>query len=298
MSNLSIKNTDRIRHNNKDVLLMRLNGETVYKRGGFFVEYRVSNNADFYLYERCLPYLYSSKDIIGGYYDYTRIEIIKHDGTMTSDTNTNISQIKKVKLWFPEIVECIKFAGFARLEADGKISSLLTGIDYINTSNINDMNSMFDNCWTLTELDASTWDVSNVTDMRYLFNNCSGLTKLNLSSWNPVNITKASSMFYGCSNLKTLIFSGFDMSEATSLSSSSLMFTKCTALENFEPPKNINRSLNFGDCTNLTHDSLMKIINNLATMSSTTTLYIGETNLAKLTNAERLIAINKGWTLA
>lgn len=56
-------------------------------------------------------------------------------------------------------------------------------------------------------------------------------------------------------------------------------------------------------CTKLTHDSLMSIINALKnyredTSGSTYTISLGTTNLAKLTDAEKAIATEKGWSLA
>ena len=47
-----------------------------------------------------------------------------------------------------------------------------------------------------------------------------------------------------------------------------------------------------------THDDLMFTINNLPTISTTKTLILGSTNLAKLSEEEKAIATNKGWTLA
>lgn len=50
----------------------------------------------------------------------------------------------------------------------------------------------------------------------------------------------------------------------------------------------------------LTHESLMSIINALKDYSGsgqTYTITLGATNLAKLTDAEKLIATNRGWTL-
>jgi hypothetical protein len=41
----------------------------------------------------------------------------------------------------------------------------------------------------------------------------------------------------------------------------------------------------------------MSIINNLMTVTSTKTLTLGATNLAKLTADEVAIATNKGWTV-
>lgn len=54
--------------------------------------------------------------------------------------------------------------------------------------------------------------------------------------------------------------------------------------------------------TNLTHESLMNVINNLYDIASagvqTQKLTLGSTNLAKLTEEEIAIANNKGWTIA
>ena len=59
--------------------------------------------------------------------------------------------------------------------------------------------------------------------------------------------------------------------------------------------------VNFVVSTKLTHDSLMSIINHLKDFSGTTTTMtctLGATNLAKLTDAEKAIATEKGWSLA
>ena len=55
---------------------------------------------------------------------------------------------------------------------------------------------------------------------------------------------------------------------------------------------------NVSQCTNLSHDSLMSIINHLKDGVSSLTVTLGSTNLAKLTDAEKAIATQKGWTLA
>lgn len=54
-------------------------------------------------------------------------------------------------------------------------------------------------------------------------------------------------------------------------------------------------------CSSLTHDSLMNVINGLYDRKtagySVISLRFGSTNLAKLTDEEKAIATNKGWTL-
>ena len=54
----------------------------------------------------------------------------------------------------------------------------------------------------------------------------------------------------------------------------------------------------FSRSPNLTVESLIDIINNLATVSTTQTLILGATNLAKLATEQIQIATNKGWTVS
>jgi surface protein len=128
-----------------------------------------------------------------------------------------------------------------------------------------------------------------------MFAECESLTELDLSSFNTPSVTDMGYMFYYCFDLTSLDFSNGDMSSVTDATS---MFYRCTNLTNFKAPKNIGIALSFSNSTNLTHDSLMSIINNLATVSSSTTLTLGYTNLSKLTDEEKAIATGKGWTLA
>ena len=57
-------------------------------------------------------------------------------------------------------------------------------------------------------------------------------------------------------------------------------------------------SLDLSPCGSLTHDSLIVVINGLQTVTETQTLTLGLTNLEKLTEEEKQVAIDKGWTLA
>lgn len=80
-------------------------------------------------------------------------------------------------------------------------------------------------------------------------------------------------------------------------------FTDATSLKNITFEGTIPISISFASCTLLTHESLMSIINALKDYSENTgtTVYtctIGSANLAKLSEEEQQIAIDKGWTLA
>ena len=174
--------------------------------------------------------------------------------------------------------------------------SKLTSLDVSNfdTSNVATMSHMFESCSSLSSLDLSSFNTSNVTTMQHVFASCSKLTSLDLSSFDTSNVTDMRFMFYYCNKLTSLDLSNFDVSKVTSYSST---FTGCPALTDFKAPKNISAAMTFSQCP-LTHDSLMSIINNLATVTSTKKLTLGADNLAKLSETEILIGVQKGWTIA
>ena len=78
-------------------------------------------------------------------------------------------------------------------------------------------------------------------------------------------------------------------------------FNNCRNLKNITIEGVIGDAISFGNSLLLTHDSLISIINHLKDFSGTTTTMtctLGATNLAKLTDAEKAIATEKGWSLA
>lgn len=61
---------------------------------------------------------------------------------------------------------------------------------------------------------------------------------------------------------------------------------------------NILSNINISDCTKMTREALVEVLNNLHTLVDTRVCTLGKTNLAKLTDEDKAIATNKGWTLA
>lgn len=173
--------------------------------------------------------------------------------------------------------------------------SSLRSLDLRNfdTSNVKNMTQMFQQCSSLLSLDISSFTTSKLISMQYMFYNCTSLGSLNLSNFDIRNITNTSSVFYRCIELK-IIQGILDMQNVTNAGD---MFTSCSALEEVHI-HNLMVNLNLSSCTKLTHDCLVELINNLQTVTSTKTLTLGSTNLAKLTDAEKQVATNKGWTLA
>ncbi|MBR0433023.1 MAG: BspA family leucine-rich repeat surface protein [Bacteroidaceae bacterium] len=81
----------------------------------------------------------------------------------------------------------------------------ITGIQYLNTSEMTSMKYMFNRCSSLTSLNLHTFNTSKVTDMMLMFYKCSKLKTLNLEGWNTSNVTMMVSMFQDCSALTTII---------------------------------------------------------------------------------------------
>ena len=77
-------------------------------------------------------------------------------------------------------------------------------------------------------------------------------------------------------------------------------FRDCSFLTNIVIEGKIGKNgFDVNQSPNLTHDSLMSILNALeAKTEGTWTVTLGTTNLAKLTDGEKAMATQKGWTLA
>ena len=75
----------------------------------------------------------------------------------------------------------------------------IEGLEYLNTSAVTNMNSMFLGCNGLTTLDVSAFDVNRVTNATGMFRACKNLTTIYCdSTW---NIPTASAMFNGSTKL-------------------------------------------------------------------------------------------------
>jgi len=65
----------------------------------------------------------------------------------------------------------------------------------------------------------------------------------------------------------------------------------------FYPPQNISKAFYIADSQLLSHDSIVRILENLTTVTGSPKLTLGTINLNKLTTDEKAIATDKGWVL-
>jgi len=106
-------------------------------------------------------------------------------------------------------------------------ATTIEGLEYIDTSNVTNMNAMFNGSSSLRELEFSSWDTSNVTDMGWMFQGTNGLSSLDLSSWDTGRVVSMNSMFRNTSGLVNLDASTWDTSNVTNMNS---MFANATGL--------------------------------------------------------------------
>ena len=83
----------------------------------------------------------------------------------------------------------------------------ITKLKGLDTSNVTNMNSMFNGCSSLTTLDLSSLNTSKVTTMQEMFSGCTSLTSLNLSDLNMKKLQYVAHMFYDCSSLTDVFIS-------------------------------------------------------------------------------------------
>ena len=107
-----------------------------------------------------------------------------------------------------------------------KVESI-TGMQYLNTSEVTNMGDMFSGCNALTCIDLSNFNTANVTNMWDMFLGCLGLTSIDLSSFNTANVENMGSMFIGCTGLTSLDLSSFNTANVLNMRD---MFRYCTSL--------------------------------------------------------------------
>ncbi len=106
----------------------------------------------------------------------------------------------------------------------------ITGMEYLNTSEVTNMSSMFADCTSLTDIDLIHFNTGKVTGVTSMFNGCSGLTTLNLTTFDTQNVTSTSYMFADCSNLTTVYVGDGWNTEKVDAELSEHMFRGCTSL--------------------------------------------------------------------
>ncbi len=165
----------------------------------------------------------------------------------------------------------------------------ITGMEYLNTSEVTNMAGMFEECFVLTSLDVSHFDTKKVKNMAGMFNGCNELTALDVSGFDTRNVTNMYGMFATCSSLTAIDVRNFDTQKVTNMGS---MFYGCDSLTSldvsFLNTTNVTRmSYMFQDCENLTSLDLSNF--NTAKVTDMSHMFYGCTNM-------RTICVGDGWS--
>lgn len=149
---------------------------------------------------------------------------------------------------------------FSQTISDAQLESIMSGVDF---SEVTDFEGLLQDRSSFTTFPA--FDTSRATNLNNLFRNCTSL--VSLPYFDVSNAESIEGMIEGCTNLETV--GGFG---------------------------GLKQDFKFVMNSNLSHDSLMNIINNLANVDGKQ-LSIGQNNRDRLTDDEIAIATNKGWNV-
>ena len=207
------------------------------------------------------------------------------DGTKLTDMPALVEQIST------EPVPTNPRAVFAFDDATSSVIQNTLVVDFSSATNIN---SLFYSNTALTSITLPAGFGQNATNLGYCFYYCIALTSLTLPAGFGQKATNLEYCFYSVPLTSLALPAGFGQN-ATNLDS---CFSRCSQLTNITGNPNFKANVDFSSNTKLTHDSIMVVINGLQTVTSKQTLKLGSTNIAKLTDEEKQIATDKGWTLA
>ena len=164
--------------------------------------------------------------------DLSRMAVVDNID-MVQNVCTNYSSIKNIvfdesfKTYAPTSLSAF-FGGCETLET-------ISGLEYLNTANVEFMDNMFNGCSALKSLDLTNFNTAKVVNMYMMFNGCSALESLDLTNFNTAKVTYMNNMFEGCSALTTIYAS--DKFDTDNVKYGLDMFTGCKSLKDYSDSK-------------------------------------------------------------
>ena len=183
--------------------------------------------------------------------DLSRMAVVDNID-MVQNVCTNYSSIKNIV--FDESFKTYAPTSLSEFFGGCETLETISGLEYLNTANVEFMDYMFYGCSALKSLDLTNFNTANVTNMGNMFNGCSALTSLDLTNFNTANVEFMYHMFDRCSALTSLDLTNFNTAKVTDMS---FMFFGCSALTSldltkFNTAKVVNMGFMFYDCSALT----------------------------------------------
>ena len=160
--------------------------------------------------------------------DLSRMAVVDNID-MVQNVCTNYSSIKNIV--FDESFKTYAPTSLSEFFGGCETLETISGLEYLNTANVEFMDNMFNGCSALKSLDLTNFNTAKVTDMGNMFYGCSALTSLDLTNFNTANVDFMDSMFNGCSALKSLDLTNFNTAKVVNMY---MMFNGCSALESLD----------------------------------------------------------------
>lgn len=230
--------------------------------------------------------------------------------------NTNLTNIN-VSNWDTSNITSLKgtFASMPNLKS----------VDFAewNVSKVTTFYALFDDSRKVNTIDVSKWDTSSATNMEWMFCRIN-VTHLDVSNFDTSNVTNMHAMFIGNDSLIQLDVSNFDTSNVLNINTmfayfdvceelniNGLNLARCTSMNNTFTHSNFKvircDGLKFPDIdmskiglnysTALTVDNIVGLLSALPQSDKGYSFQIGSDNIAKLSDEQKAIATDKGWTL-
>lgn len=187
------------------------------------------------------------------------------------------------------------------------------------------LNAMFSQCRSLTDLDISGWHIVKLGVIGEMFSSCSNLEEIDLSTWtvdDGTMVAKNSVNYvfngvYSCRSIKvpfalkmvngsmsywasdTFSLEYFDIRNWDITESSNFYELNSRNLVEYYPPKLPPKAQAYSSSNvpSLSRASLLRIIDQLPTITTGLKLTLGQVHKSKLTAEEIAVATDKGWVV-
>ena len=107
----------------------------------------------------------------------------------------------------------------------------VSGLKYLNTSEVTNMSNMFYQCENLASLDLRYFNTGQVRKFDYMFSQCELLDGIDVSGFVTTSAVSMEGMFYACHSLKALDLIGFTTRDVTNMQS---LFAGCKLLTSLD----------------------------------------------------------------
>lgn len=209
----------------------------------------------------------------------------------------NLEKIIGIENWYLPKIGATNvgfFSGCRKLKQESGVLDLSNWKHGESNTTDKSFAAFFNGCARLEKIVLTGWNMNYATTLANMFNECLSLREVELPSIGS-KLTNIGNMFIMATNITDIDFSNMTYGQITS---SMAPFGNAKSLINFIPPSVINANITLSDCSLLSHDSLVAVLNSLSTLTTAKTLTLGKINLSKLSDEEKAIATNKGWSLA